>query len=103
MEKAQALYEELSAKLAGTVPCTAPEHAALAFAARLAEAPTTLDATFMAKMRGHCTDPELVELGLITGAFLMLGRLHLAFGVADMPPETHRLWHGLGEHEENQR
>jgi len=51
----------------------------------------------------HFTDPEVAELGLITGAFLMLGRLHLAFGVADMPPETHRLWHGLGEHEENQR
>jgi hypothetical protein len=102
-EKAQALYEELDAKLAGTAPCTAQEHAALAFAARLAEAPTALDAAFMAEMRGHFTDPELVELGLISGAFLMLGRLHLAFGVADMPPETHRLWHGLGEHEEAKR
>jgi len=57
----------------------------------------------MAEMRRHFTDPEVVELGLITGAFLMLGRLHLAFGVADMPPEIHRLWHGLGEHEEDQR
>ena len=87
-------------KLAGTAPCTAQEHAALAFAARLAEAPPALDVAFMAEMRGLFTDPEVVELGLITGAFLMLGRLHLAFGVADMPPETHRLWHGLGEHEE---
>ena len=57
----------------------------------------------MAEMRGHFTDPELVELGLISGAFLMLGRLHLAFGVADMPPETHRLWHGLSEPEEAKR
>ena len=90
-------------KLAGTAPCTAQEHAALAFAARLAETPTALDAAFMAEMRGHFTDPELVELGLISGAFLMLGRLHRAFGVADMPPETHRLWQGLGEHEEDKR
>ena len=90
-------------KLAGTAPCTAQEHAALAFAARLAEAPTTLDAAFMAEMRRHFTDPELVELGLITGAFLMLGRLHLAFGVADMPPETHRVLHGLGENEAGKR
>ena len=96
MAKAQALYETLSAKLAGTVPCTAQERAALAFAARLAEAPTALDAPFMAEMRRHFTDPELVELGLLTGAFLMLGRLHRAFGVADMPPETHRLWQGGG-------
>ena len=90
-------------KLAGTAPCTAQEHAALAFAARLAETPTAFDAAFMAEMRGHFTDPELVELGLITGAFLMLGRLHLAFGVADMPPETHRLWQGLGAPEEDKR
>ena len=90
-------------KLAGTAPCTAQEHAALAFAARLAETPPTLDAAFMAEMRGHFTDPELVELGLITGVFLMLGRLHLAFGVADMPSETHRVWQGLGEHEEGKR
>ena len=54
----------------------------------------------MAEMRGLFTDPEVVELGLITGAFLMLGRLHLAFGVADMPPETHRVLQGLAEHEE---
>ena len=54
----------------------------------------------MAEMRAHFTDPELVELGLITGAFLMLGRLHLAFGVADMPPETHRVLQDLAEHEE---
>jgi alkylhydroperoxidase family enzyme len=99
-EKAQGLYETMLLKLAGTAPCTPQEHAALAFAARLAEAPTTLDAAFMAQMRRHFTDPELVELGLITGAFLMLGRLHLAFGVANMPPETHRVLREEGESEE---
>jgi alkylhydroperoxidase family enzyme len=89
LEKAQVLYATLDAKLAGTVPCTAQEHAALEFAARLATAPSMLDEAFMTEMRRHFTDPELVELGLITGAFLMLGRLHLAFGVAAMPPATH--------------
>jgi hypothetical protein len=51
----------------------------------------------MAEMRGHFTDPELIELGLITGAFLMLGRLHQAFGVADMPPATHHVLQGQHE------
>jgi hypothetical protein len=59
-----------------------------------------LDAAFMAEMRHHFTDPEVVELGLITGAFLMLGRLHLAFGVADMPPETYLVLHAQGENKE---
>jgi len=29
------------------------------------------------------------ELGLITGAFIMLGRLHRTFGVAPMGPHSH--------------
>jgi hypothetical protein len=32
-----------------------------------------------------------VELGLVTGAFIMLGRLHRAFGIAPMTPATHAL------------
>jgi alkylhydroperoxidase family enzyme len=96
LEKAQALSETLGAQLAGTVPCTAQAHAALGFAARLATAPSTLDGACMTEMRRHFTDPELVELGLITGAFLLLGRLHLAFGVAAMPPATHGVLHPPG-------
>ena len=38
----------------------------------------------MASLRAHFADDELVELGLITGAFVMLGRLHRTFGVAPM-------------------
>jgi hypothetical protein len=34
----------------------------------------------MTRMRAHFTDAELVELGLIAGAFIMLGRLPRAFG-----------------------
>jgi len=43
----------------------------------------------MTEMRRHFTDAELVELGLITGAFIMLGRLHRTFGVAPMGPSCH--------------
>jgi hypothetical protein len=43
----------------------------------------------MSEMRRHYTDAELVELGLITGAFIMLGRLHRTFGVAPMSPRSH--------------
>jgi hypothetical protein len=43
----------------------------------------------MTRLRSHFTDAELVELGLITGAFIMLGRLHRTFGVAPMGPGSH--------------
>jgi len=43
----------------------------------------------MTIMRTRFDDAELVELGLITGAFVMLGRLHRAFGVAPTGPQSH--------------
>jgi hypothetical protein len=48
-----------------------------------------MDDAFMAGMRERFSDPELVELGLITAAFVMLGRLHKAFGIAPMGPNSH--------------
>ena len=45
----------------------------------------------IAGLKRHFSDAEVVELGLVTGAFIMLGRLHRAFGIADMPAATHRL------------
>jgi hypothetical protein len=48
----------------------------------------------MIDMRRHFTDAELVELGLITGAFIMLGRLHRTFGVAPMGPRSHVVLEG---------
>ena len=45
-------------------------------------------------MRRKLTDAELVELGLITGAFIVLGRLHRAFGVASMGPRSHAVLAG---------
>jgi hypothetical protein len=43
----------------------------------------------MTDMRTRFDDAELVELGLISAAFVMLGRLHRAFGVAPMGPRSH--------------
>ena len=78
------MYEDVLPKLQGEIACTARETAALDFAERLATAHQTMDDAFMAGMQQHFTDAELVELGLVTGAFLMLGRLHHAFGTAPM-------------------
>ena len=64
------------------------------FAERLAQGHTTIDAGLIAALRRHFTDAEVVELGLVTGAFLILGRLHRAFGIAEMPAATHRLLDG---------
>ena len=45
----------------------------------------------MARLRRVFSDAEVVELGLITAAFIMLGRLHRAFGVVPMGPDSHRV------------
>jgi alkylhydroperoxidase family enzyme len=70
---------------------TEREQAALDFAEKLAVAHTTIDDAFMARMRERFSDPEMVELGLITGAFIMLGRLHRIFGVAPMSARAHEV------------
>ena len=80
---------DLLPKLAGQVEPSARERAALEFAEKLAVSHTTIDDAFTARMRAHFTDAELVELGLITSAFVMLGRLHRTFGVAPMGPRSH--------------
>lgn len=81
-------------KLAGELPYTEAEAAALDFAERLAIDHTSIDAGVVSELGRHFSDAEVMELGLVTGAFLMLGRLHRAFGVAEMPAASHRL---LGE------
>jgi len=83
------LYADLLPKLAGEAPLSAREAAALDFARRLAASHPAIDDPFLERMRQQFTDAEVVELGLITGAFLMLGRLHRAFGVAPMGPRSH--------------
>lgn len=78
-------------KLAGETPRTDAEAAALDFAERLAVDHISIDAAVIAGLRRHFTDAEVVELGLVTAAFVMLGRLHRAFGIAEMPAGTHRV------------
>ena len=68
---------------------TARERGALEFAERLATAHAAIDDAFMAGLRAHFADDELVELGLVTAAFVMLGRLHRTFGVAPMTEASH--------------
>ncbi len=75
-------------KIAGKSQLTLREREALDFASRLATDHTSIDEKFMAGMREHFTDPELIELGLVTGAFILLGRLHYAFGVAPAGSST---------------
>lgn len=84
----------MTGKLAGTRETTDREAAALEFAGRLATAHTTIDAEVMAGLRRRFTDPEIVELGLVTSAFIMLGRLHRAFGIAPMSAAAARVLAG---------
>ena len=81
-------------KLDGRQPLDAREAAALEFAVALATAHTSIDDRFMARLRDVFEPAELVELGLITGAFIMLGRLHRTFGVAPMGPRSHAVLAG---------
>ena len=81
-------------KLAVEVACSARERTALEFAERFATEHTRIDEAFMAEMRKIFSDPEIVELGLVTGAFLMLGRLHLAFGVPTAGPDIYNVLRG---------
>ena len=48
-----------------------------------------MDNEFMTGLREHFSDAEIVELGLATGAFLALGRLHRAFDIAPMEDGAH--------------
>ena len=48
----------------------------------------------MENLRVSFTDAEIIELGLVTGAFISLGRLHRAFGVAPMEDGAHAAFRG---------
>lgn len=83
------MYDDVMAKTNGEKGMDAREGAAVNFAERLAEAHSSMDDEYMRDLRQHFSDPELVELGLITGAFIMLGRLHRAFDIAPMEEGAH--------------
>lgn len=40
-------------------------------------------------LRAQFSDAEIIELGLVTGAFLALGRMHRALDIAPMEDGAH--------------
>ena len=54
---------------------TPRETVALRFATRMAQNHHQLDDAFFGELRGHFTDQEIIELGLVTGQFIGVGRL----------------------------
>ena len=51
------------------------EKLAVRFAQRMAIDHQNIDDEFFAELRGEFTDPEIFELGMITGMFIGYGRL----------------------------
>ena len=82
-------YEELFEKLSNGSKRSPREAAALEFAERMAIAHNTLDDVFMKSLRVSFSDAEIIELGLVTGAFIALGRLHRALDIAPMEDGAH--------------
>jgi alkylhydroperoxidase family enzyme len=54
---------------------TPRERVALRFATLMAQDHHKLDDGFFGELRAHFTDPEIIELGLVTGQFIGFGRL----------------------------
>jgi AhpD family alkylhydroperoxidase len=77
---AAALYENVAAY--ATYPgYTARQRLAIEFAERFAEDPATMDDAFFARLRGHFTDEEILDLTLCVAVFLGLGRTLAVLGV----------------------
>ncbi len=62
----------------------------------MAIAHDTMDEAFMSGMRDQFTDAEIIELGLVTGAFIALGRLHRALDIAPMEDGAHAAFRSEG-------
>ena len=54
---------------------TPRETAALRFATLMAQDHHKIDDAFFADLRAHFTDPEIIELGMVTAQFVGFGRL----------------------------
>jgi len=54
---------------------TPRETVALRFATLMAQDHHKLDDAFFVELRAHFTDPEIIELGMVTGQFIGFGRL----------------------------
>lgn len=67
---------------------TPRETVALRFATLMAQDHHKLDDRFFGELRAHFTDPEIIELGLVTGQFIGFGRLIAALDLENArPPE----------------
>ena len=53
---------------------------AVRYAERMAEDFRTIDADFKAELRAHFSDAEIVELGLMIGQYLAMGRMLVITG-----------------------
>ena len=56
------------------------EALAVRYAERMATDFRTVDADFMAELWQHFSDPEIVELGLMIGQYMAMGRLLVITG-----------------------
>ena len=73
----QGMTEEVVASLAHYEDADLPhrEKLAVRFAEKMAIDHHNVDEAFFAELRNEFTDPEIFELGMITGMFLGYGRL----------------------------
>jgi len=73
----QGMTEEMVASLADleTADITDREKLAVRFAQRMATDHHSMDDDFFEELRAEFTDPEIFELGMITGQFIGYGRL----------------------------
>ena len=73
----QGMTEEMVASLADleTADITDREKLAVRFAQRMATDHHSMGDDFFEELRGEFTDPEIFELGMITGQFIGYGRL----------------------------
>ena len=71
------MTEDMVASLADFEDAELPyrEKLAVRFAQRMAIDHQDIDDEFFAELRGEFTDPEIFELGMITGMFIGYGRL----------------------------
>ena len=68
---------------------TPRETVALRFATLMAQDHHRLDDAFFRELRAHFTDPEIIELGMVTGQFIGFGRLIAALDLENPhQPET---------------
>ena len=73
----QGMTEEMIASLVDvdTADITDREKLAVHFAQRMATDHHSMDDVFFEELRAEFTDPEIFELGMITGQFIGYGRL----------------------------